>query len=106
MTLKHENTKQVLHLLSYMLLWLHLWVCCIIPLLESNDSLVQFAQHDDVFICDLMVAINVCRGQLHSLYNDGNSSFSSDEFWAFQGLLDGSLYIHMKLVGNLNDSTE
>ncbi len=81
-------------------------MCYIIPLLESNDSLVQFAQHRDVFICDLMVAIKVCHGQLYSLYNDGNSSFSSDEFWAFKGLRDCSLHIHMKWVANLNDSNE
>ncbi len=43
---------------------------------------------------------------LCNLYNDGNSSFSSDEFWAFKGLLDCSLHIHMKWVANLNDSSE
>jgi len=28
------------------------------------------------------------RGKDYSLYNDANSSFSSDEFWAFKGFLD------------------
>jgi hypothetical protein len=67
---------------------------------------MQFAQHRDVFICDIMVVIKVYHGQLYYLYNDGNSSFSSDEFWAFKGLLDYSLHIHMKWVTNLNDSNE
>jgi len=41
------------------------------------------------------------------LYNDGNSSFSSDEFWAFKSLLNFSYdYIHMKWVANLNDNNE
>jgi hypothetical protein len=54
-----------------------------------------------------MVAIKVCHGQLYSLYNDGNSSFSSDEFWAFKGLLDCSHdHIHMKWEVELNDFSE
>jgi hypothetical protein len=41
------------------------------------------------------------------LYNDVNSSFSSDEFWAFKGLLYCSHeHIHMKWVANLNDFSE
>jgi hypothetical protein len=41
------------------------------------------------------------------LYNDGNSSFSSDEFWAFKSLVNFSHdYIHMKWVVDLNDNNE
>jgi hypothetical protein len=41
------------------------------------------------------------------LYNDGNSSFSNDEFSAFKSLLNFSHdYIHMKWVANLNDNNE
>jgi len=39
---------------------------------------MQLVQQHDVFICDIVVAIKVCHGQLYSLYNDGNSSFSND----------------------------
>jgi hypothetical protein len=48
-----------------------LGMCCIIRLLESIDSLVQFAQQQDVFICDLVDAIKIYQRQLYTLYNDG-----------------------------------
>jgi len=51
--------------------------------------------------------VNVCQGHLYYLYNDGSSSFSNDEFWAFKGLLYyGHDHIHMKWVVDLNDSSE
>ncbi len=54
-----------------------------------------------------MIVVKVCHGQLYSLYNDCNSPFSSDEFWAFKGLLDCSHdHIHMKWVAELNDFSE
>ncbi len=47
------------------------------------------------------------RGRDYSLYNDVNFSFSSDEFWAFEGLLDyNHEHIHMKWVANINDYDE
>ncbi len=52
---------------------------------------------------------NGCSKDLQgaTLYNDGNFSFFSDEFWAFKSLLD---YIHkhidMKWVVDLNDYNE
>jgi hypothetical protein len=38
-----------------------LGMCCIIPLLESIDSLVQFAQQQDVFTCDLVEVVKICQ---------------------------------------------
>jgi hypothetical protein len=38
-----------------------LGMCCIIPLLENIDSLVQFAQQQDVFICDLVDVVKICQ---------------------------------------------
>jgi hypothetical protein len=84
-----------------------LGMCCIIPLLENIDSLVRFAYQHNVFICDLVIVVKSCQGQLYSLYNDGSSQFSSDEFWAFKGLLDYNHdHIHMKWMAKLNDSSE
>jgi hypothetical protein len=72
-------------------------MCCLIVLLEIIDFLVQFAQQHDVFICNLMALVKICQGKLYTLYNDGNSSFSSDEFMAFKSLLDLIHdHIHMK----------
>jgi hypothetical protein len=55
-----------------------LGMCCIIPFLESIDYLVQFAQQQDIFICDLVADIKICQRQLYTLYNDG-FSFSINE---------------------------
>jgi hypothetical protein len=37
-----------------------LGMCCIIPLLENIESLVQFAQQQNIFICDLIVVVTIC----------------------------------------------
>jgi hypothetical protein len=55
-----------------------LGMCCIIPLLESIDSLIQFAQQQDIFICDMVAAIKIYQNKLYTLYNDG-FSFSINE---------------------------
>jgi hypothetical protein len=55
-----------------------LGMCCIITLLESIDSLIQFAQQQDIFICDMVAAIKIYQNKLYTLYNDG-FSFSINE---------------------------
>jgi hypothetical protein len=54
---------------------------------------MQFAQQHDVFICNIVVTVKICQGKLYTLYNDGNSSFSNDEFLAFKSLLDLAMTI-------------
>jgi hypothetical protein len=39
-----------------------LGMCCIIPLLENIESFVQFAQQENVLICDLIVVVKICQG--------------------------------------------
>lgn len=53
------------------------------PLLETVDVLVTFAQKRDIFIFDFVVALKICEGQLYSLYVDKCTSFGGDEFCAF-----------------------
>jgi hypothetical protein len=48
---------------------------------------VKFAQFRDVFVCDLMLAIKVCQGDVYSINCDWISKFTTNSFWAFKSLL-------------------
>ncbi len=50
-----------------------------------------------------MITVKVCQGQQYTLYCDINSSFNGDEFWSFEGLLQGDhAQIHTKWVMDYN----
>jgi hypothetical protein len=80
-------------------------MCTLLPLLEAVDTLHVFAQKQNVFVTDFVAALKVTEGQLFSLYVDKGMNFSSDEFWAFRGLLDCTHEsIHFRWIEDLNDS--
>jgi len=83
-----------------------LGMVALLPLLDTVDNLVTFAQKRDVFICDFIAAVKICQASLHTMYVDPATSFSTDEFWAFQNLLDCSHeQIHLKWITDLNDDS-
>jgi hypothetical protein len=41
-----------------------------------------------VFVCDHVVAIKLCQGQLYGLYNDPNPCYISNAFKDFKDILD------------------
>lgn len=83
-----------------------LGMCALLPLLEAIDTLVNFAQKRDVYICDFVAAVKVCQGSLYRMYEDKATSYSSDEFWSFNNLLDCSHeQIHIKWITDLNDNS-
>jgi hypothetical protein len=49
-------------------------LACILPLLESMHVLIKFAQSKDVFVCDLVVPIKDCQGDVYNIYYDLTSS--------------------------------
>jgi hypothetical protein len=51
------------------------------------QSLLKFAQMKKKIIYDFIVIMNVSEGQLYMLYCDAMSSFQSDPFSFFHGLL-------------------
>jgi hypothetical protein len=53
---------------------------CIFPLLESMHVLIKFAQPKHVFVCDLMVAIKVCQGDVYNMHYDQIFMFIVDSF--------------------------
>jgi len=42
----------------------------LMPLLETVDLLVTFAQKRDVYICNFVAALKIAEGQLYTLYVD------------------------------------
>jgi len=57
-----------------------LGMVALMPLLETIDLLVTFAQKQDVFVCDFIAALKIAEGQLYTLYIDRATSYSTDEF--------------------------
>jgi hypothetical protein len=77
------------------------------PMLESIDCLYVWVQKNDVFICDIVAALEVCEGQLYSFYVDHTTSYRRDDFWALNALLDSfHESIHLKWVCDMNETTK
>lgn len=55
-------------------------MCALLPLLESIDTLVNFAQKRDVYICDFVAAVKVCQADLYWMYADKGTAYVTDEF--------------------------
>ena len=73
----------------------------LLPLIEALDSMITFSQKCDVFICDFIGAVKVCQGQLYTLYNCHSQSFTTDEFFVFKGIVEGTHdHIHTRWVQN------
>jgi hypothetical protein len=67
-----------------------LGLCAIQPFLEAIDILCIFVQQIEIFIYDFVAALQVCEGQLYTLYVDRGTAYGRDELWVFCGLLDCS----------------
>jgi hypothetical protein len=61
---------------------------CIWPLLEFVHVLIKFAQSRDVFVCDLVVPIKDCQGDVYNMYCDSTFKFTINSFWVFKSLLE------------------
>jgi hypothetical protein len=65
-----------------------LGLACILPLLEFVHSLIKFAQTRDVYMCDVVVVIKVCQGDIYMMDCDQTSKFTISNFWAFKSLIE------------------
>jgi hypothetical protein len=61
---------------------------CFIPLLETPNCLVKFAQLHNVFICDLVTTMKICQIDFHKLYVGLIVTFNDDVFQGFHGLVE------------------
>jgi hypothetical protein len=60
----------------------------ILPLLEFVHAFIKSAQMKDVYVCDLVVAIKVCQGDIYMMDCDQTSKFTTYNFWVFKSLLE------------------
>ncbi len=84
-----------------------LGLACILSLLELVHVFIKFVQMKDVFMCNLMVIIKVCQGDLYNMYLEQTSNFIANIFWAFKSLLECKHEnIQMKWIPNLNSRVQ
>lgn len=57
------------------------------PLLDCINTLVKFAQARNVFICDFVAALALCREQIFEMYRNNSTSFTSHHFLNFKQLV-------------------
>jgi hypothetical protein len=50
--------------------------------------LIKYAQGRDVYICDFVEAIKMCKSKVYKLYNDLECKFKDEVFNGFQIFLD------------------
>jgi acetyl/propionyl-CoA carboxylase alpha subunit len=80
---------------------------CILPMLESMNGLMKFVQGKDIFVCDYIIAVKICQGDLYKMYNDFNISFQLESFPKFTDMVTNtSCRIAQDWVINLNDGTK
>ena len=48
---------------------------CLLPLLESVNSLIKYAQSSHVYVSDYIAAVRICQAELYMMYVDTESSF-------------------------------
>jgi hypothetical protein len=56
-------------------------------LLDCLNTLVKFAQARNVYICDFVTALTLCRGQIFEMYIDESMAFTGHNFLDFKQLL-------------------
>jgi hypothetical protein len=62
---------------------------CILSLLELVQTLIKYTQGKDVYICDFVEAIKMCKVKLYELYIYHECKFKDETFNAFHSLLVG-----------------
>lgn len=53
---------------------------CILPMLESVHALLKVVHHKDVFTCDFVGSVNMCKAELFQLYIDENYNYTDFAF--------------------------
>jgi len=58
-----------------------------IRLLNVVHALIKLSQAIDIFVCDFMQAIKLCQSELARLFIDRESSYSKEDFRAYNDLI-------------------
>jgi hypothetical protein len=79
----------------------------LLPLLESVNSLMKFAQSRHVFVSDYVAAVKICQGELYRLYDDSDTAFQRPDFQMFRDILDNKTYaISQEWTEDLNTGAQ
>ena len=80
-----------------------LGMLALLPMLEAVDTLIQWAQKRDAFICDFVAALGTCQTNLYTFYLNAHTTFRRDEFHAYNQVIQCSHeQILLKWEANLN----
>lgn len=80
-----------------------LGMMALLPMLESVDTLIQWAQKRDAYVCDFVGALGTCQSNLFTMYLNADTAFRKDDFHAYNQVLQCSHeQILMKWEANLN----
>ncbi len=77
----HDSTKANLELLCDIEVFISL--TCIIPMFGCVQSLSKFAQTCDAFICDFVVVLKGCVGDLYCKYYNEQTRYGMKDFNQF-----------------------
>jgi hypothetical protein len=79
----------------------------ILPLLESINSLIKFAQVGNIFVSDMIAAVKICQAEIYMMYCDSGTSFQPIHFQLFSDVVaDHSHTISQEWVTDLNNGAE
>jgi hypothetical protein len=77
------------------------------PMLESVNQLIEFAQSRSVFVTDYINAVKMWQAEIFMIYIDPDASFSPAYFPLFNDIVtDHSYTISHEWVTDLNDGSE
>jgi hypothetical protein len=77
---------------------------CILSMLESINALMKFSQAKDVFLCDYIVALKICKVNMYKMYIDPTISFQPKKILEFIDVVANTYYrIIQNWVIDLND---
>jgi hypothetical protein len=65
-----------------------LGMMALLPLLEAVNTLIEFAQRRDIFICDFVAALSRCHSQLFTYYINQDTRWRRDDFHSFNQLIE------------------
>jgi hypothetical protein len=80
---------------------------CLMPLLESMNQLILFAQSRSVFVSDYVIAVKLWQAEIFMMYYDADASFSPAHFPLFNNIVtDHSYTISQEWATDLNNGSE
>ena len=76
---------------------------CLMPLLDSVNSLMKFVQSNHVFVSDYLAAVKICQSELFMMYSDNDTTWQREHFKMFYDIVhDHSYSITQEWVTDLN----